>query len=60
MKETFDNYETHPQYLKYVELLRQYFEIKKDEEQLQAKFNEITSLHHRLVQSGIITIGERK
>ena len=60
MIETFENCETHPQYLKYVELLRQYFEIKNDKEQLQAKFNEIISLHHKLVQSGIITIGERK
>jgi len=50
------NYKSNPQYLEYVELLRQYFEIKNDEEKLQNKFNEIISRHKKLVQSGIIVI----
>jgi len=50
------NYEKDSQYLEYVELLRQYFEIKNDEEKLQNKFNEILTQHQKLVQSGIIVI----
>jgi len=50
------NYKSNPQYLEYVELLRQYFEIKNDEEKLQNKFNEIISQHKKLVQSGVIII----
>jgi len=50
------NYENDPQYLKYVELLRQYFEIKIDEEKLQRKFDEITTQHQKLVQAGMIVI----
>jgi len=50
------NYENDSQYLKYVELLGQYFEIKNDEEKLQNKFNEILTKHQKLVQSGIIVI----
>ena len=50
------NYENDSQYLKYVELLGQYFEIKNDEEKLQNKFNEILTQHQKLVQSGIIVI----
>jgi hypothetical protein len=50
------NYENDSQYLEYVELLRQYFEIKNDEEKLQNKFNEILTHHQKLVQSGIIVI----
>ena len=50
------NYERNPQYLKYVELLRQYFEIKNDEEKSQRKFDEITTQHQNLVQAGIIVI----
>ena len=42
------------QYLQYVELLRQYFKIKNDEEKLQNKFNEILTQHQKLVKSGII------
>jgi len=45
-----------PRYLEYVELLRQYFKIKNDEEKLQNKFNEIITQHQKLVQSGIIVI----
>ena len=55
-KETPGNYENNPQYMKYVKLLRQYFEIKNDQERLQDKFNEITTQHQSLVQSGIIVI----
>ena len=55
-KEIPENYETDPQYLKYERLLDQYFEIKNDEERWQAKFNEITTQHQSLVQSGIIVI----
>ena len=50
------NYERNPQYLKYVELLRQYFEIKNDEEKSQRKFDEITTQHQKLVQARIIVI----
>jgi penicillin V acylase-like amidase (Ntn superfamily) len=50
------NYENSPQYLEYVKLLRQYYEIKNDEEKLQNKFNEIINQHQKLVQSGIIVI----
>jgi hypothetical protein len=50
------NYKNDSQYLKYVELLGQYFEIKNDEEKLQNKFNEILTQHQKLVQSGIIVI----
>jgi len=55
-KEELGNYENDSQYLEYVELLRQYFEIKNDEEKLQNKFNEILTHHQKLVQSGIIVI----
>ncbi len=55
-KEEPGNYKNNPQYLEYVELLRQYFEIKNDEEKLQNKFNEIISRHKKLVQSRIILI----
>jgi len=55
-KEIPENYETDPQYLKYERLLDQYFEIKNDKEKWQAKFNEITTQHQSLVQSGIIVI----
>jgi len=50
------NYENDSQYLEYVELLRQYFEIKNNQEKLQKKFNEILTQHQKLVQSGIIVI----
>jgi len=50
------NYENVPQYLEYVKLLRQYYEIKNDEEKLQNKFNEIINQHQKLVQAGIIVI----
>ena len=46
--------ENNLQYLQYVELLRQYFEIKNDEEKLQNKFNEILTQYPKLVKSGII------
>ena len=55
-KENPGNCENDSQYLEYVELLRQYFEIKNDEEKLQNKFNEILTKHQKLVQSGIIVI----
>ena len=51
-----ENYENNPLYLEYVKLLRQYFEIKNDEEKLQSKFNEIIKQHQKLVKSGIIVI----
>jgi hypothetical protein len=51
-----ENYENNPLYLEYVKLLRQYFEIKNDEENLQSKFNEILTTHQKLVKSGIIVI----
>ncbi len=50
------NYENSSQYLEYVKLLRQYYEIKNDEEKLQNKFNEIITKHQKLVQSGIMVI----
>jgi hypothetical protein len=53
-KENPEKYENNPQYLEYVELFRQYFKIKNDEEKLQGKFNEIITQHKKLVQSGII------
>ncbi len=53
-KENPEKYENNPQYLEYVELFRQYFKIKNDEEKLQGKFNEIITRHKKLVQSGII------
>ena len=55
-KEKQGNYKNDSQYLKYVELLGQYFEIKNDEEKLQNKFNEILTQHQKLVKSGIIVI----
>ncbi len=55
-KENPGNCENDSQYLEYVELLRQYFEIKNDEEKLQNKFNEILTQHQKLVLSGIIVI----
>ena len=55
-KENPEKYENNPQYLEYVELFRQYFKIKNDEEKLQGKFNEIIIQHKKLVQSGIIVI----
>ena len=51
-----ENYENNPLYLEYVKLLRQYFEIKNDEEKLQSKFNEIITQYQKLVKSGIIVI----
>ena len=53
-KDIPENYETNPQYLKYERLLDQYFEIKNDQERLEAKFNEITELYQSIVQSRII------
>ena len=53
-KENPGNYEKDSQYLEYVELLHQYFEIKNDEEKLQNKFNEILTQYQKLVKSGII------
>ena len=50
------NYENNTQYLEYVKLLHQYYEIKNDEEKLQSKFNEIITKHQKLVKSGIIVI----
>ena len=55
-KEIPENFQTNQQYLEYVKLLGQYFEIKNDEEKLQRKFNEITTMHQKLAQSGIIVI----
>ena len=55
-REILGNYENSPQYMGYVKLLRQYFEIKNDEEKLQSKFNEIITQHKKLVQAGIIVI----
>ena len=48
--------ENNPQYLEYIELFRQYFEIKSDKEKLQSKFKEIITQHQKLVQAGIIVI----
>ncbi len=59
-KEIPGNYENKPQYLEYVKLLGQYFEIKNDEEKLQSKFNEIITQHQKLVQAGIIVIGGKE
>ena len=55
-KEIPENFQTNQQYLEYVKLLGQYFEIKNNEEKLQRKFNEITTMHQKLAQSGIIVI----
>jgi len=51
-----ENYENNPLYLEYVKLLRQYFEIKNDEENLQSKFNEIITTQQKLVEKGIIVV----
>jgi hypothetical protein len=48
--------ENNPQYLEYVKLFGQYFEIKSDKEKLQSKFKEIITQHQKLVQAGIIVI----
>ena len=56
VKEEPGNYKNNPQYLEYVELLRQYFEIKNDEERLQSKFKEIIAQYRNLVQFGIIVV----
>jgi len=53
-KEIPENNENNPQYFEYVKLLRQYFEIKNDEEKLHKKFIEIINQHKKLVQAGII------
>ena len=58
-KEIPGNYESDSQYLEYVKLLSQYFEIKNDEEKLQSKFNEIITQYQKLVKSGIIVIWSR-
>ena len=55
-KENPGNCEKDSRYLEYVELFRQYFEIKNNEEKLKNKFNEILTQHQKLVQSGIIVI----
>ena len=55
-KEIPGNYEYDPQFLEYVKLLGEYFEIKNDEEKLQNKFIEIITQHQKLVQAGIIVI----
>ena len=55
-KEIPGNYESDPQYLEYVKLLGQYFEIKNDEEKLQSKFNEIIIQHQKLIGAGIIEL----
>jgi hypothetical protein len=55
-KEIPESFETKLQYLKYVKLLRQYFEIKNDEERLQSKFKEIIAQYQNLMQSGIIVV----
>ena len=49
-----EDYETHPQYIKYQRLLDQYFEIKNDQENSRRKFEEITSQHQKLMKNGII------
>ena len=55
-KEIPGNYENKSQYLEYVKLLGQYFEIKNDEEKLQNKFIEIIIQHQKLVGAGIIEL----
>ncbi len=55
-KEIPENFETNQQYLKYLKLLRQYFEIKNDEERLKGKFKEIIAQYQNLVQAGIIVV----
>ena len=55
-KEIPENFKTNQQYLKYVKLIGQYFEIKNDEERLQSKFKEIIAQYQNLVQSGIIGV----
>jgi len=55
-KEIPENFKTNQQYLDYIKLLRQYFEIKNDEERLQSKFKEIIAQYQNLVQSGIIGV----
>ena len=55
-KEIPENFKTNQQYLDYIKLLRQYFEIKNDEERLQSKFKEIIALYQNLVQARIIVV----
>ena len=53
---TFVSYQHASSFYSVNELLRQYFEIKNDEEKSQRKFDEITIQHQKLVQAGIIVI----
>ena len=50
------SYENHPEYIEYVKLLKEYFEIKNDDKKLGQKFTEITAKHQRLVRIGIIKL----
>ena len=49
-----EDYETHPQYIKYQRLLDQYFDIKNDLEHSQRKFQEITTQHQKLLKDRIL------
>ena len=42
------------EYTRYVELLREYFEIKNDELKSKIKFNEIICAYHELKSRGVI------
>lgn len=53
---SLQNYESHPEYVEYVKLLKEYFEIKNDDKKLQQKFTEITTKHQQLVRIGIIKL----
>ncbi len=53
-KEILENYESDPRYLEYKKLIRQYLEIKNDDEKLKSKFNEIITQLQKLVGAGII------
>jgi hypothetical protein len=50
------NNENHPEYIEYVKLLKEYFEIKNDNAKLEEKFREVTAKHQRLVGIGIIKL----
>lgn len=50
------SYEDNPEYIEYVKLLKEYFEIKNDDKKLEQKFSEITTKHQQLVRIGIIKL----
>lgn len=46
------------EYQKYLQLIREYYELKIDEENLQKQFDKIVLHYKKLVNSGILVIKE--